>query len=40
MAMEKVYDDLAQSVTARGQNCLIICDRGAMDVSACIQVQY
>ena len=35
MQLENTYFDLANSLN---QNCLVICDRGVMDASACMFV--
>ena len=37
MAIENTYFDLAQSCQ---KNCLVICDRGLMDASACMYNFY
>lgn len=35
MSLEQVYRDLGQMSIKKGENCVLVCDRGAMDVSAC-----
>lgn len=35
LALEQVYINLGQEAVKRGENCVIIHDRGAMDASAC-----
>lgn len=33
--LEKVYEALADAESEAGKNCILLCDRGAMDISAC-----
>lgn len=37
-AVEQLYEDLAKASVNQGCNCIIICDRGAMDISACTHI--
>jgi hypothetical protein len=36
LKMEETYFNLAQSEAEKGRKSIVICDRGAMDASACM----
>lgn len=35
LSLENVYEALAAAELEAGSNCVLLCDRGAMDISAC-----
>ncbi len=35
LQLESVYENLAHYEASEGRNCVVLCDRGAMDASAC-----
>jgi len=34
LAVEQIYENLGRQASEAGHNCILLCDRGAMDISA------